>query len=88
MTTARDDPPLTQAHDPHPRKPRLPAIAGSCDTHAHVFGPGSRYPIVPNGLYTPADALLSDYRHMLDVLGVERVERRAHSFTATNFVWV
>ena len=84
MTTAREDPPLTQAHDPHPRKPRLPAIAGSCDTHAHVFGPGSRYPIVPNGLYTPADALLSDYRHMLDVLGVERAVLVQPSVYGTN----
>jgi predicted TIM-barrel fold metal-dependent hydrolase len=37
-----------------------------------VFGPGDRYPFTPHGLYTPADALPADHRHMLDALGLER----------------
>jgi len=44
----------------------------SCDCHAHVCGPESRYPYVASRLYTPHDALPSDYRRMLDSLGVER----------------
>ena len=44
----------------------------ACDCHAHVCGPAARYPYWPNRVYTPPDALLADYRHMLDTLGVER----------------
>jgi predicted TIM-barrel fold metal-dependent hydrolase len=44
----------------------------SCDCHAHVCGPESRYPYAPNRLYTPHDALPADYRRMLDSLGLER----------------
>jgi predicted TIM-barrel fold metal-dependent hydrolase len=43
-----------------------------CDCHAHVCGPESRYPYAANRLYTPHDALPSDYRRMLNSLGVER----------------
>src|SRR5207247_9919624 len=44
----------------------------SCDCHAHVCGPESRYPYAPNRLYTPEDASPADYRRMLDSLGMER----------------
>lgn len=65
-------PPLAAAHDPSPRKPRIAVPPRACDCHAHVFGPGDTYPFIPHGLYTPADALGHEYRHMLDALGVER----------------
>jgi predicted TIM-barrel fold metal-dependent hydrolase len=64
--------PRSQPHDPHPRKPAVALPAGACDTHAHVFGPGERYPYFPGKVYTPADALPAEHRAMLDVLGVER----------------
>src|SRR5437868_2652917 len=44
----------------------------SCDCHAHVCGPESRYPYAAERLYTPHDALPGDYRRMLESLGVER----------------
>jgi predicted TIM-barrel fold metal-dependent hydrolase len=44
----------------------------ACDVHAHVCGPASRYPLIPERLYTPPDASLEDFRHMLQALGVER----------------
>jgi 2-pyrone-4,6-dicarboxylate lactonase len=47
-------------------------MKNSCDCHAHVCGPKSRYPYAANRLYTPHDALPSDYRRMLDSLGIER----------------
>jgi 2-pyrone-4,6-dicarboxylate lactonase len=47
-------------------------LKNSCDCHAHVCGPESRYPYAANRLYTPHDALASDYRRMLDSLGIER----------------
>ena len=65
-------PPLCPPHDPHPRRPCVAVPPNACDCHAHVFGPGKRYPFTPHGLYTPADALPGDFRHMLDALGLTR----------------
>jgi 2-pyrone-4,6-dicarboxylate lactonase len=72
MTMTSEDKPLCPPHDPHPRKPRVAVPPLACDCHAHVFGPGNRYPFIPQGLYTPADALPHEFHHMLDVLGFER----------------
>src|SRR5689334_20420328 len=47
-------------------------LPNACDCHAHVCGPESRYPYIPERLYTPHDALPADYRRMLDSLGVLR----------------
>lgn len=58
--------------DFNPRQPRLRVPARSCDTHAHIMGPASRYAYSPARIYTPPDCLLPDYLHMLDTLGVER----------------
>jgi 2-pyrone-4,6-dicarboxylate lactonase len=44
----------------------------ACDCHAHVCGPERRYPYAASRLYTPHDAPPSDYRRMLDSLGLER----------------
>jgi predicted TIM-barrel fold metal-dependent hydrolase len=68
----QEQPPLCAPHDPAPRRPKIVVPAGASDCHAHVFGPGSTYPFIPHGLYTPADALPAEYRHMLDALGMER----------------
>ena len=64
--------PLCAAHDPSPRAPGFALPSHSCDTHAHVCGPSEKYLYAPERIYTPPDALLADYRHMLDTLGVER----------------
>jgi predicted TIM-barrel fold metal-dependent hydrolase len=58
--------------DPNPRTPRYKAPANACDCHAHVIGPAARYPFVADRSYTPPDALLSDYLHMLRVIGIQR----------------
>lgn len=63
---------LSAPPDPNPRKPGFAVPPAACDCHAHVFGPGNRYPFILHGLYKPADALPSQYRRMLDVLGLER----------------
>jgi predicted TIM-barrel fold metal-dependent hydrolase len=65
--------PDTAPPDLRPRPPRrlaLPPLA--CDCHAHICGPRARYPYYARRLYTPADALLPDYRRMQATLGVER----------------
>jgi predicted TIM-barrel fold metal-dependent hydrolase len=69
MTSAA---PLCAEPDPRPRAPAFKLPPNSCDTHAHICGPVARYPYSPQRVYTPPDALMPDYRHMLDTLGVER----------------
>ena len=54
------------------RRPKLELPPGSCDCHAHIFGPQSKYPYAPNRRYTPPDATLADYTRMLETIGVER----------------
>jgi len=44
----------------------------SCDCHAHICGPETRYPYAEQRIYTPPDALVSDYLTLLSNLGVER----------------
>src|SRR5437667_5467629 len=65
--------------DPSP--PKIPLPPGACDTHAHVFGPASRFPYAPDRRYTPPDAPLEKYLGMLDTLGFARgalVQGSAH----------
>jgi 2-pyrone-4,6-dicarboxylate lactonase len=64
--------PLCAAPDPAPRQPRFSLPPLSCDTHAHVCGPQSRYAYSPARIYTPPDALYPGYRAMLDTLGIDR----------------
>jgi 2-pyrone-4,6-dicarboxylate lactonase len=54
------------------RAPRVQLPAGSCDCHAHVFGPQSKFAYSPKRRYTPPDASVDDYITMLTTLGVER----------------
>lgn len=58
--------------DFNPHRPKLALPPLSCDCHAHILGPASRYPYSPARVYTPPDCLLPDYRHMLETLGVGR----------------
>ncbi len=64
--------PLCAAPDRSPRGPRTPFPALSCDTHAHIVGPATRFPYVKERIYTPPDSTTDDYRKLLAALGVER----------------
>ena len=64
--------PPCAAPDPDPRSPKVKAPDGTCDTHAHVFGPQDRYPYSPARGYTPPDAPYEAYRHLHTVLRVTR----------------
>jgi predicted TIM-barrel fold metal-dependent hydrolase len=44
----------------------------ACDTHAHICGPIAQWPYSERRVYTPPDALVPAYRHLLDTLGVQR----------------
>src|SRR5256885_8299212 len=64
-----------------PSRPITPTPANACDTHAHVFGPASRFPYAEDRSYTPPDAPLTKYLAMLDTLGFKRgalVQDSAH----------
>jgi 2-pyrone-4,6-dicarboxylate lactonase len=64
-----------------PSRPKTPPPPQACDTHAHVFGPASRFPYAEDRSYTPPDAPLEKYLGMLDTLGFARgalVQGSAH----------
>jgi len=54
------------------RKPRTTLPPLTCDCHAHIFGPQSRYPYAAGRRYTPPDAPLANYVKMLRTVGVAR----------------
>lgn len=57
---------------PDPTRPRHALPPGSCDSHAHIFGPAGRYPYSPAREYTPPDASLERYAGLLRHLGFQR----------------
>ena len=72
MSTATDEAPPIPGPDRKPRQPKLALPPGSCDCHAHVFGPMARFPYSTPRSYTPPDSPLAEYLAMHDTLGVER----------------
>jgi len=70
MTTVRT--PTLRGQDPNTRKPRTRFPVGATDCHAHVFGPQTRYPFLPNASYIAPDATPADYARMLRTIGCER----------------
>jgi len=64
--------PLCQAPDPTLRAPAWTLPEGSTDCHAHICGPAHQFPYAAQRIYTPPDALLPDYRAVLNTLGVQR----------------
>ncbi|MCH2394070.1 amidohydrolase family protein [Oceanibaculum sp.] len=72
MSAATDDAPPIPGPDRKPRKPKLALPPGSCDCHAHVFGPMARFPYSTPRSYTPPDSPLAEYLAMHDTLGVQR----------------
>ena len=58
--------------NPNPHRPRLTLPPGSCDSHCHVIGPFSRFPLRPDRSYTPAEAPETELRRLHDTLGIDR----------------
>lgn len=52
------------------KRTRLKAPPGACDTHMHVYE--DRFPLVPNAIFKPPHAPVSDYLAMRRRLGIER----------------
>ena len=60
---------------PPDSRPRAPSVAFpplACDCHAHICGPQNIFGYIAERIYTPPDALLPAYDHLLDALGVAR----------------
>lgn len=66
------DLPLCQGPNPHPRKPRFKMPAGATDTHFHLFGPQSHYPLVNVREYTPQLTTPAMARQLFDTLDIQR----------------
>jgi 2-pyrone-4,6-dicarboxylate lactonase len=63
----------TNASTAHPvRKPNITLPAGACDSHFHIMGPASRFPIAPNLKHTPADATREMLYELHRRLGISR----------------
>ena len=73
LTDSPPDAPVCAAPDPTPHPPGQPLPRLSCDSHMHICGPESRYGYAAERIYTPPDALLTDYLHLAKTLGLERV---------------
>lgn len=58
--------------DPCPRPPKFQVPAGACDSHFHVFVHAPTYPFSPLRGYTPAPATNTDYRRLMEALGLQR----------------
>jgi predicted TIM-barrel fold metal-dependent hydrolase len=61
-----------QGPDPDTQIPATSPPPLACDTHAHIIGPYSRFPLSPRRGYTAPEAPVDMYRKMLATLGVER----------------
>jgi predicted TIM-barrel fold metal-dependent hydrolase len=64
--------PLCQGPDPDPTTPVFAVPKGAIDSHAHVFGPDSKYPYSPARGYTPPEASLQEYERLHQILGIEK----------------
>lgn len=72
MQESEKDIPICSGPDPDPISPSFEVPKSAIDTHAHIFGPESKYPYSSARGYTPPDASLADFRQLHDVLGIER----------------
>lgn len=63
---------MPTAADPGPR-PRLKAPPKPCECHSHIYGPLDKYPYAEgHGRSLHPDASVTEYRAILDNLGIER----------------
>ncbi len=64
--------PTIPGADLNPKLPQDRLPVGSCDTHAHLFGPEVKYPYHIARSYTPPDATSAQYKAMLKTMGFTR----------------
>jgi predicted TIM-barrel fold metal-dependent hydrolase len=79
----RTDPPRIAGPVAQPWRPAVPPPRGAWDTHAHLFGPASKFPFAQGRGYTPPEAPAERYVALLDHLGLARgviVQGNAHGY--------
>lgn len=54
------------------KPPSIKLPRGTCDCHAHIFGPFDKYPLHGQRKYTPHEATAGDYARLLRQLGIDR----------------
>jgi 2-pyrone-4,6-dicarboxylate lactonase len=84
QTISDQDIPVCLPPDPHPAKPKFAFPPLACDCHAHICGPSGIYAYIPQRIYSPPDALLPEYRQLLDTLGCSRAVLVQPSFYGTD----
>lgn len=63
---------LSPPPDRNLRAPELRLPAGSCDTHVHIYGPQSRFPLKPDRPIQVEDCTLDDLLALHASLGIDR----------------
>ena len=63
-------PKLTTSPDPNPKKPKLKAPPGACDSHIHLFGPVAKYPFAADSPYMAHEASPETFIALQDTLGL------------------
>ncbi len=74
MTKVDSIPPTPDGPPPvaDPRKPARRPPSGACDSHCHIYGPFSRFPLPDNRSFTPNEAPEIALRRLHDHLGFDR----------------
>jgi 2-pyrone-4,6-dicarboxylate lactonase len=78
------DIPVCAPPDPRPHKPKFEFPSLACDCHAHICGPQKIYKYIPQRIYSPPDALVPEYRRLLETLGCTRAVLVQPSFHGTD----
>jgi len=76
--------PVCAPPDPNPSAPGFQFPPLACDCHAHICGPQDVHKYIPERIYSPPDALLPEYRHLLATLGCRRAVLVQPSFYGTD----
>lgn len=84
MSATGRDAPTCLGPLPIGRRTRRALPAGSCDCHAHVFGPVADFPYGEARFYTPPEAPVASYLATLDALGLDRAVLVAASVYGTD----
>jgi predicted TIM-barrel fold metal-dependent hydrolase len=78
-SAAPDGPPP----NPNPRQATYRPPPGSCDSHCHIYGPFSRFPLPPDRSFTPNEAPETALRRLHDHFGFDLaviVQSQGHGF--------
>jgi len=79
----RSDIPESPPPNPNPRKSSFTPPPNSCNSHCHIYGPFSRYPLPEDRSFTPSEAPETELRRIDDHFGFARavfVQSQGHGW--------